>query len=209
MKTQREIEMRIAQETEPIVIEALRWVLKSSPCPFCELPNKKQLEIQLRNREIGPNIIEVRNGWPEGTCDEHMDNHLTYDPDEATHIEQMRAESINTLDMAESLVVRLVGWLDELEVLKASDGISSEWVSDATKLVAQANTSLKLVGQLKKEIGVDSQLLLAENRMNDFMRLLVGTLEPHPELLDQVELHMSALRAPTYVMDTSWTEDDS
>ena len=209
MKTQREIEMRIAQETEPIVIEALRWTLKSSPCPFCELPGKKQLEIQLRNREIGPNIIEVRNGWPEGTCDEHMDNHLKYDPDEANHIEQMRAESINTLDMAESLVVRLVGWLDELEVLKASDGISSEWVSDATKLVAQANTSLKLVGQLKKEIGVDSQLLLAENRMNDFMRLLVGTLEPHPELLDQVELHMSALRAPTYVMDTSWTEDDS
>jgi len=124
------------------------------------------------------------------------------------HVAKLK-ESINTLDMAESLVVRLVGWLDELEVLKASDGISSEWVSDATKLVAQANTSLKLVGQLKKEIGVDSQLLLAENRMNDFMRLLVGTLEPHPELLDQVELHMSALRAPTYVMDTTWSEDDS
>jgi len=138
MKTEREIEMRIAQETEPIVIDALRWVLKSSPCPFCEMPGRKQLEIQLRNREIGPNIIEVRNGWPEGTCDEHMDNHLTYDPDEATHIEKMREESINTLDMAESLVVRLVGWLDELEVLKARSlrptPLSNWWVNSRRKL---------------------------------------------------------------------------
>ena len=207
MKTQREIEERLAQSGEPIVIETLRWVLKSSPCPFCESPQRRQLEIQLRNREVGPNIVEVRNGWPEGTCDNHMDNHLEFDPEEASHVEKMREESINTLDMAEGLVRRLVGWLDELEVLKAQDGISSEWVADATKLVGQANTSLKLVGQLKKEIGVDSQLLLAENRMNYFMRQLVNTLEPHPELLDQVELHMASLKGPTHtVVDVEWED---
>jgi hypothetical protein len=109
--------------------------------------------------------------------------------------------------MAEGLVRRLVGWLDELEVLKAQDGISSEWVADATKLVGQANTSLKLVGQLKKEIGVDSQLLLAENRMNDFMRQLVNTLEPHPDLLDQVELHMASLKSPKHtIVDVEWED---
>ena len=52
MKTQREIEERLAQSGEPIVIETLRWVLKSSPCPFCDLAGKRQLEIQLSNREI-------------------------------------------------------------------------------------------------------------------------------------------------------------
>ena len=79
----------------------------------------------------------------------HMDEHVTFDPSEATHMEKMRAESISTLDMAQDIVSRLLNWLDELEAKKDSEGgITSEWVSDAAKLVGQANTSLKLVGQL-------------------------------------------------------------
>ena len=54
---------------------------------------------------------------------------------------------------------------------------------------------------------VDCQLLLAENRMNDFMRQLVNTLEPHPDLLDQVELHMASLKGPTHtVIDVEWED---
>ena len=72
--------------------------------------------------------------------------------------------------------------------------------------MGQANTSLRMIGQLKKEIGVDSQLLLQEARMADMSRLLVEILRPHPELLDEVELRMSALRAP--VVDVDFTESD-
>ena len=57
----------------------------------------------------------------------------------------------DTLDSAQDIVGRLLGWIDELEQQKdEGEGITSEWVADATKLVAQANTSLRLVGQLKK-----------------------------------------------------------
>ena len=63
-------------------------------------------------------------------------------------------------------------------------------------MIAQANTSLKLVGQLKKEIGVDSQLLLASAQINDVSRILVETLADQPALLDSVERKLNALSAP-------------
>jgi len=66
-------------------------------------------------------------------------------------------------------------------------------------LVAQANTSLRLVGQLKKEIGVDSQLLLAQKQMDGVMSILVNTLRDSPHLLDDIELRIASLKQPTVI----------
>jgi len=112
-------------------------------------------------------------------------------------MEQARSQSINTLDSAEDIVIRIRNYLDELEDRKeAEGGITSEFVADASRLIAQANTSLKLVGQLKKEIGVDSQLLLANNQLNDVSRILVETLADQPRLLDDVERKLNLLSTP-------------
>ena len=209
MKTKNEIERRVATEQDVFALEVLMWVLEPTVCPFCNSPKKKEYEIDIRNDEVTPSYIEVKNSWPQGTCDEHMDNHIEYDAEEAAHIEKMRQESINTLDMAESIVTRLVSWLDELEQQRGTGEITSEWIHDATKIAGQANQSLKLVGQLKKEIGVESQLLLAEAQLSGMMGALVNVLSPHPELLDQVELHLAALKAPTHtIVDAEYEVDD-
>jgi len=169
----------------------------------------KEYELALKNDEVTTAYLEAKHSWPVGTCDEHMDNHIKYDAEEAAHIEKMRQESISTLDMAESIVVRLISWLDELELQRGANEITSEWVHDATKLASQANQSLKLVGQLKREIGVDSQLMLAEAQLASVMGSLVHVLAPHPELLDQVELHLSALKQPSHtIVDAEFMIDD-
>ena len=99
---------------------------------------------------------------------------------------------------------RMVGWLDELEERREVEGVSSEWISDATKLTGQCHTGLKLIGQLKKEIGVDSQLLLADRKMDAVMGILVDTLRDDPHLLDNIELRLSALKAPSHVIDADF-----
>ena len=71
-------------------------------------------------------------------------------------------------------------------------------------MVAQANTSLRLVGQLKKEIGVDSQLLLAQTQMDNVMGVLVNTLRDQPHLLDTVELQLAALKPPSHIQDVDF-----
>jgi hypothetical protein len=93
----------------------------------------------------------------------------------------------------------MMGWLDELEEQKEVEGISVELVGSFTRLVSECNRSLKLVGQLKKEIGTESQMFLADQRMQMLSRILVEVLSPHPMLLDEVELKMNTLKAPTYV----------
>tara|TARA_R110000824_G_scaffold32561_1_gene105029 strand:+ start:4470 stop:5096 length:627 start_codon:yes stop_codon:yes gene_type:complete len=204
MKTRIDIERRLAREQDAFAIETLRWVLESNDCPFCDSPNMKEYELEIKRDEIEPAYLEKKHNWPQGTCDEHMDNHIQYDPEEAAHIEKMRQESISTLDMAEGIVIRLVSWLDELEQQRGDGEITSDWIHDATKLAGQANQSLKLVGQLKKEIGVESQLLLAEAQMGSIMGALCHVLSPHPELLDQVELHFAALKAPTHTIEAEF-----
>ena len=164
---------------------------------MCEHRDRKELEKQVFNEEASPSYLEAKYNWPTGTVMNHMDNHMEYDPKEARHIEEARSQSINTLDSAEDIVIRIRNYLDELEERKeAEGGISSEFVADASRLIAQANTSLKLVGQLKKEIGVDSQLLLASAQINDVSRILVETLADQPALLDSVERKLNALSAP-------------
>ena len=152
-------------------------------------------EIQMRLQgENDAFAIEVLRWVLEGGCP-------MFDALEAQNMESDRKQTIVTLDAAEDIVIRIQNYLNELETQKeAAGGISSEFVTDAAKLIGQANSSLKLVGQLKKEIGVDSQLLLAQAQVNDMSRILVDVLGTHPQLLDQVELKMALLKEPSVII---------
>lgn len=206
MRSQREIQERLATTNDAFVIEVLRWVLEGD-CSLCAHRKRHEYEIGVHSEEYEPSYLEVKHNWPQGTVMNHMANHIDYDITKATHIEAAREQSINTLDAAEDIVNRVTGYLDELEEQKeAIGGISSDFVADAARLIGQANTSLKLIGQLKKEIGVDSQLLLAQAQMNDMSHLLVDVLGSHPELLDQVELRMATLKEPTEIIDVEYKE---
>ncbi len=121
-------------------------------------------------------------------------------------MEKMRDESISTLNVAEDLAQRLVSWVGELETRKETEGLTSEWIGDATKLLGQGQGFLKLIGQLKKEIGVDSQLLLAQKQMDGVMGVLVNTLRDEPKLLDMIELQVAALKPPTHTVDVDWED---
>lgn len=205
MKSEQEIRERLAKTNSALEMELLLWVLETPDCPICGMPNRREIEIGVMNDEITPSFLEEKYSWPVGTVMAHIESHIDYDPAEAQHMEKMRSESINTLDAAQDIVGRLLGWIDELEQQKDSDGgITSEWVADATKLVAQANTSLRLVGQLKKEIGVDSQLLLAQAQMDNVMGVLVNTLRDQPHLLDTVELQLAALKPPSHIQEVDF-----
>ncbi len=208
MKSEREIQERLASTSDAFVIETLRWVLDSD-CLMCEHTKRREFEVALHTQEYGAGYLEVKYNWPENTVMNHMDNHINYDIEEATHIETARSQSIDTLDAAEDIVNRIRGYLDELEEQKEIVGITSEFVTDAARLIGQANNSLKLIGHLKKEIGVDSQLLLAQAQMNDMSRLLVDVLGQHPELLDQVELRMASLKEPILIQDVDFEAVDN
>ncbi len=190
--------------TEDEVVErTLAWVLTpDDECPFCNHTQSKTWEIKLMTGQITPMHLETSNGWPSGTITDHMDNHRHYDHGEAQRIEKARNDSISTLTVAEDIAQKLVTWIEELELRKDDEGITSEWVTDAARLVGQANSSLRLIGQLKQEIGVDSQLLLAQNRVDSIMGVLVNVLGSQPDLLDQVELHLAALKEPTHIIDS-------
>ena len=141
MRTKTEIQQRLAVENDAFAIEVLRWVLAGG-CEMCEHRDRKELEKQVFNEEASPSYLEAKYNWPTGTVMNHMDNHMEYDPKEARHIEEARSQSINTLDSAEDIVIRIRNYLDELEERKeAEGGISSEFVADASRLIAQANTS--------------------------------------------------------------------
>ena len=198
MRSTRELQERLAGTNDAFVIEVLRWVLEGN-CPMCDNKNKRDMEINIHTDEYDADYLEVKYNWPDNTVMNHMSNHIDYDIAELTHVESARKQSIDTLDAAEDIVIRIRGYLDELEEQKDITGITSEFVADAAKLIGQANSSLKLVGQLKKEIGVDSQLLLAQAQVNDMSRMLVDVLGNHPDLLDMVELKMATLKEPISV----------
>jgi|TARA_R100000900_G_scaffold92365_1_gene71804 hypothetical protein len=201
MRTAREIQQRLHGENDAFAIEVLRWVLDGG-CPMCDHKSKKDYELGIMNEEFSATFLEVRHNWNEGVVMNHMDNHIEFDALQAKNMEEDRQQTISTLDAAEDIVIRIQNYLNELEVQKeAAGGISSEFVSDAAKLIGQANSSLKLVGQLKKEIGVDSQLMLAQAQVNDMSRILIEVLGSHPQLLDQVELKMALLKEPSVIID--------
>ena len=203
MRSHREIQERLATTNDAFVIEVLRWVLEGD-CPMCEHKKRREYEIGIHSQEYGPEYLETKYNWAENTVMNHMNNHIDYDITEATHIENARSQSIDTLDTAEDIVRRIQGYLDELEEQKEIVGINSDFVADAARLIGQANSSLKLIGQFKKEIGVDSQLLLAQAQINDMSRLLVDVLGEHPQLLDQLELRMASLKEPILIQDVDF-----
>jgi len=201
MRTAREIQQRLQGENDAFAIEVLRWVLDGG-CPMCDHKSKKDYELGIMNEEFSATFLEVRHNWNEGVVMNHIDNHIEFDALEARNMENDRQQTISTLDAAEDIVIRIQNYLNELEVQKeAAGGISSEFVTDAAKLIGQANSSLKLVGQLKKEIGVDSQLMLAQAQVNDMSRILIDVLGSHPQLLDQVELKMALLKEPSVIIN--------
>ncbi len=196
MRSKREIQNRLATTNDSFTIEVLRWVLDGG-CEMCEHKDCREMEKEVYSGETLPSYLEAKYNWPDGLVMTHMDAHLDYDPKEAKHIEEARTQSISTLDSAEDIVQRITSYLDELEERKeAEGGITSEFVADASRLIAQANTSLKLVGTLKKEIGVDSQLLLAHAQLNQVSRVLVEVLADQPKLLDSVERKLNVLSQP-------------
>tara|TARA_R100000152_G_C6779345_1_gene210895 strand:+ start:317 stop:946 length:630 start_codon:yes stop_codon:yes gene_type:complete len=196
MKSRIEIEQRLHNENDMFVIDVLRWVLDGG-CPFCDHKDRADYERQLVAEEVTPDYLEAKHGWPEGTVMNHMEAHLEYNPRDAAEVEEARERSIDTLTSAEGIVRRIEGYLNELEERKENDGmITPDFVSDATRLIGQANSSIKLIAQLKKEIGVDSQFLLAQTHMNNMNHVLVDVLKDNPQLLDEVEFRMQALRAP-------------
>lgn len=201
MKSKWLIEQRLMHEDEPLAIEALRWVLESPECPLCNHRQRKDLEVQVFNGNMTSAYLESKNGWEAGIVEEHMSAHMDYDPEEAVAVEQARSEAITTLDMAEDVFTRIAGWLDEWEKKKDREGIDAEWLGTATRLVAQANTNIKLIGTLKKEIGVDSQMLLAQQQVTGVMGILVDVLRNDPKLLNQIELRIAAMRPATHVLD--------
>ena len=206
MKSKWLIENRIADSSDAKEIEVLKWVLESPECPMCNHPQVRDLEIQIFNGNMTSSYLEVKNGWSAGIVEEHMKEHMTYDPQEAKEVEETRREAITTLDMAEDVFGRINSWLDEWEAKKDEEGIDGDWLANATRLIGQANSSLKLIGTLKKESGVDSQLLLANQQVSGVMGILVDVLRAEPHLLNQIELRVAALKAPTYIQDGDWEE---
>ena len=209
MRSQREIEerirylMEVADDRSAII--QLKWVLEDPECHLCAHDSCSVFEVELHTEVITPAFLETKMGWPTGMVDQHMKEHTDYNTKKADEMEIMRSESINTLSTAEDLMQRMVGWLDELEERRQIEGVTSEWIADATRLTGQCHTGLKLIGQLKKEIGVDSQLLLADRKVDAVMGILVDTLRDEPKLLDHIELRLASLKAPSNVIDADFT----
>lgn len=196
MKSKKMIESKL-RELEDLGLEgeaeSLRWVLEPPECHFCNHPNRKELELNIFNGTMTMAFVEAKYNWEVGVAHEHIEDHMKYDPKEAEEVERTRVEVITTLDMAENIFSRIERWLDEWEKEKEATGIDGEWLANATRLVAQANSSLKLIGTLKQEIGVDSQLLLAQQQVNGVMGILVNVLRNEPKLLSQIEREMTTL----------------
>lgn len=209
MRSYKEIMERYNNTDDETVERTLAWVMNpdESACPMCAHPLRLRYESQLLMETLTTMHVDIANHWPHGTAQDHMDNCREYNHSEAAWIEEKRHETISTLSVAESIAQKLVGWIEELEERKDIEGITTEWVGDAARLVGQANQSLRLIGQLKKEIGVDSQLLLAQNRVDSIMGILVDVLATEPKLLDDIELRMAALKEPTHVIDYTKDED--
>tara|TARA_R110000803_G_scaffold82288_2_gene148423 strand:+ start:4717 stop:5370 length:654 start_codon:yes stop_codon:yes gene_type:complete len=184
---------------------ALRWVLEDNNCPLCAHRDRKDLEVQVFNGIITTSYLEAKYNWEAGLVEQHLSKHIDYDPAEAVEVEKARSEAITTLDMANDVFSRITQWLDEWEAKKDAEGIDGEWLSTATRLVAQANTSVKLIGTLKKEIGVDSQILIAQQQVNGVMGILVDVLRNEPKLLNDMQLRLGTMQTPkTVIEDAEW-----
>ena len=204
MRSLREIERRLSDETDDRVAEALLWVIEDLGCSFCNHPQRHEIELRYQNGENTATFLETKLRWPVGTVIEHIENHLGADPAMESHVEKMREETITTLNTAEAVSQRVLHWIEEWEVQKDEHGMDAEWVAMATRLVGEIKGCLKLVGTLKKEIGVESQVLLLQGRQDQLMRILVSNLVEHPAVLDSIQGELLALEGP--VIDVEFEE---
>ena len=196
MKTRKHIEKRLSESQDDGEIEVLKWVLKAPDCALCQSPNRVELEMKIHRGEVTAVFLEQKYGWLPGSVNVHLSDHEDYDPVKAGLIEAMRQDTINTLNLAENTAQKIADWLTELEAQRSPEYIDTDFIADATRLTGQLGGYLKLAGALKKEIGTDSQLLLAQRQLDEVMYILVDTLKAQPELLDQIEFRVSALKAP-------------
>jgi hypothetical protein len=207
MKTRARIEERLIQTDDELEAAVLQWVLESPDCALCAHPDRVSLEIKIHRGETVSSFLEDKYGWLPGSVNTHMEDHLEYDPVRAGLIEAMRQESISTLNLAESAALKINSWIEELESNRYGTEMDTEWIANATRLTSQLGGMLKLVGTLKKEIGVDSQLLLAQQKMDSVMHILVDSLRDNPGLLDQIQLRFAALQQPrNTVVDADFEE---
>ena len=204
MKTQRQIEERLMMETNDDMVSALQWVLEAPDCPMCSHRDRVEMEIKLHRGEITSPFLEQKMGWLPGSVNVHLQDHLEYDPVRAGLIEAMRQESISTLNLAENAAQKINGWIEELEGQRYDGVIDTDWITDAVKLTGQLNGMLRLVGQLKKEIGIDFQLLLAQAKMDSVMGVLVESLKDQPAILDNIQLRLATLKQPTNIQDADF-----
>jgi hypothetical protein len=204
MKTQRQIEERLMMETNDDMASALQWVLEAPDCPMCSHRDRVEMEIKLHRGEITSPFLEQKMGWLPGSVNVHLQDHLEYDPVRAGLIEAMRQESISTLNLAENAAQKINGWIEELEGQRYDGVIDTDWITDAVKLTGQLNGMLRLVGQLKKEIGIDSQLLLAQAKMDSVMGVLVESLKDQPAILDNIQLRLATLKQPSHIQDADF-----
>ena len=158
--------------------------------------------MKLHRGEVTAVFLEQKYGWLPGSVNVHLSAHEDYDPVKAGLIEALRQDTINTLNLAENTAQKIADWLTELEAQRSPEYIDTDFIADATRLTGQLGGYLKLAGALKQEIGTDSQLLLAQRQLDEVMYILVDTLKAQPELLDQIEFRVSALKAP--VMDAKY-----
>ena len=196
MKTRRHIEVRLSESQDDTEIEVLKWVLKSPDCALCQSPSRVELEMKIHRGEVTAVFLEQKYGWLPGSVNVHLTDHEDYDPVKAGLIEAMRQDTINTLNLAENTAQKIADWLTEFEAQRSPEYIDTDFIADATRLTAQLGGYLKLAGALKKEIGTDSQLLLAQRQLDEVMYILVDTLKAQPELLDQIEFRVSSLKSP-------------
>ena len=196
MKTRRHIDVRLSESQDDTEIEVLKWVLKAPDCALCQSPSRVELEMKIHRGEVTAVFLEQKYGWLPGSVNVHLTDHEDYDPVKAGLIEAMRQDTINTLNLAENTAQKIADWLTELEAQRSPEYIDTDIIADATRLTAQLGGYLKLAGALKKEIGTDSQLLLAQRQLDEVMYILVDTLKAQPELLDQIEFRVSSLKSP-------------
>ena len=201
MKTRKQIEQQLSESQDDKEIQVLKWVLTAPDCPLCVAYNRSELEMKIHRGEVTAVFLEQKYGWLPGSVNTHLSDHDEYDPVKAGLIEAMRQDTINTLNLAENTAQKIADWLVELEAQRSDEYIDTDFIADATRLTAQLGSYLKLAGTLKKEIGVDSQLLLAQRQLDEVMYILVDTLKTQPELLDQIELRVAALKAPVVDAD--------
>lgn len=207
MKTEAQIHKLLKETDCEITERVLSWVLTSdNECPLCNRKDSMELEANIIRQTITPLHLDASMGWLSGTTQDHMDNHRHYDPVASQIIESARSGSISTLSVAEQLSQELLLWFNEMKERKNTEGLTDEVVMGAMKIANQLNQSVRLVGQLKKEIGVDSQLMLAQGRIDTIMGILVDVLSSEPRYLNEIESRLLIMKEPTKILDVN--EDD-